>query len=440
MQPLGVFAQARHALYVWAVMHWFLLVYLLGRIKTAFISHPEQKRVAIKRLQGRTLRRAMEKLGACFIKLGQVMSTRPDRLDPEVIAELRLLQDKLPAFEFVRVKTIVERNLQKNLSDVFSEFDETPVAAASVAQVHRGRLRDGREVAVKVLRPGVREQIRRDGSFLVLSARLMALHPVLRLSDPVGFTTDFVEGLMRQTDLRIEGQNYERFRKNFADDPRIAFPEVYHELSSEEVLVMEFVRGVKVDALGPGDHTELARTLREASMRMSLKDGFVHADMHPGNMMRRDDGVLVLFDAGLAKEIAPDTKEQFVDICRCIAVGGPDDFVQHLQRYHEYLGDVDWEQIRRELHEFAAKYRNKTMAKLDFSAMVNDMMAITRRHHVRPMSDLSLVVVGTITSQGISKMLAPDYDAIHEMAKYIVPLLAAQKSHQVGEASAGAIA
>jgi ubiquinone biosynthesis protein len=428
MKPLGFVAQARHALYVWAVMHWFLLVYLIGRIGTLFISDPEQKRVRIRRLQGRTLRRAMQTLGACFIKLGQVMSTRPDRLDPEVIAELRHLQDKLPAFEFARVKRIVEAGLGKGLSDVFAEFDEQPVAAASVAQVHRARLRDGREVAVKVLRPGVREQIQRDGSFLVLSARLAALHPVIRLSDPVGFMNDFVDGLSRQTDLRIEAQNYDRFRENFADDPRIAFPAVHHELTSEQVLVMEFVRGVKVDALGPGDHTELARTLREASMRMSLKDGFVHADMHPGNMMRRDDGVLVLFDAGLAKEIAPDTKEQFVDICKCIAIGGPDDFVAHLQRYHVYLGNVDWEQIRRELHEFAGKYRNKTMAKLDFSAMVNDMMAITRRHHVRPMSDLSLVVVGTITSQGIGKMLAPEYDAIGEMAKYIVPLLAAQKS------------
>jgi ubiquinone biosynthesis protein len=430
MGRLGFFAQARHAIAVWAIMSWYFLVYLLGRIGTAFIGDAEKKRLALRRLQGRTLRRAMETLGACFIKLGQVMSTRPDRLDPEIIAELRHLQDKLPAFDFAIVRSIVERGLGKKIEDVFAEFDEKPVAAASVAQVHRAVLKDGREVAVKVLRPGVRDQIHRDGTFLVLSARLSAMHPVIRLSDPVGFMTDFAEGLERQADLGIEAQNYERFRQNFADDPRIAFPAVYHELSSKNVLVMEFIRGVKVDALPPGDHTELVRALREASMRMSLKDGFVHADMHPGNMMRRADGVLVLFDVGLAKEIAPDTKEQFVDICRCIAVGGPDDFVQHLQKYHVYMGNVDWEQIRKELHDFSNKYRNKTMGKMDFAGMVNDMMAITRKHHVRPMSDLSLVVVGTITSQGIGKMLAPDYDAIAEMAKYIVPLLAAQKSAQ----------
>jgi ubiquinone biosynthesis protein len=378
----------------------------------------------------------MSALGACFVKLGQVMSTRPDRFAPETIAELRKLQDKLPAFEFSKVKAIVEGGLKKPISEIFAEFDQTPVAAASVAQVHRAVLHDGREVAVKVLRPGVREQIARDGAFLVLSARLTALHPVLKLSDPVGFMRDFVDGLTKQTDLAIEARNYERFRENFADDPRIVFPAVHHALSSEEVLVMEFIRGVKIDALGAGDHSELARTLREASMRMSLKDGFVHADLHPGNMMRRDDGVLVLFDVGLAKEIAPDTKEQFVDICRCIAVGGPDDFVDHLKKFHVYLGDVDWEQIRQELHGFAGKYRGQGMAKMDFGAMVNDMLAITRKHHVRPMSDLSLVVIGTITSQGIGKMLCPDLDPIGEMAKYIVPLLAKQNAARASSSAA----
>ena len=436
MGRIGFVSQAMHALAVWAVMLWFSLVYLAGRLRTAFIRDPAQKRSARARLLGHVLRRAMATLGACFVKLGQVMSTRPDRFEPETIEELRTLQDKLPAFPFDKVRPIVERGLGKPLEELFREFDQVPVAAASVAQVHRAVLHDGEEVAVKVLRPGVRQQIARDGAFLVLSAKLTALHPVLRLSDPVGFMRDFVEGLQKQTDLRIEARNYERFRQNFADDPRVVFPKVHHELSSEEVLVMEFVRGVKVDALGPGDHSALALAVREASMRMTLKDGFVHADMHPGNMMRRDDGVLVLFDVGLAKDIAPDTKEQFVDICRCIAVGGPDDFVEHLKRFHEYLGEVDWEDIRRELHAFAGKYRGQGMAKMDFGAMVNDMLTITRRHHVRPMSDLSLVVIGTITSQGIGKMLCPDLDPIAELAKYIVPLLAKQAAARASASAA----
>jgi ubiquinone biosynthesis protein len=424
MGRVGFVSQVLHALLVWAVVSGFLMLYALGRVGTLFIRDAGARRSAVARLQGRLLRRAMARLGACFVKLGQVMSTRPDVLEPEVIEELRQLQDKLPAFDFATVRKLVEAGLRKPLHEVFSEFDEAPVAAASVAQVHRARLRDGQEVAVKVLRPGVRAQIARDGAFLVASARLIGLHPVLRLSDPVGFVREFVDGLVRQTDLRVEARNYERFRSNFADDPRIAFPAVHGELSSEAVLVMEFVRGVKLDALGPGDHTGIARALREATYRMCLSDGFMHADLHPGNMARRADGVLVLFDVGLAKEIAPATLEQFVDICRCIAMGGPDDFVSHLQRYHVYIGEVDWESLRVEAKALVSRFRGKGMAQLEYGELVNELLAIGRRYKVRPMADLSLVIVGSITSQGIGKMLCPDLDDFAEMAKYLAPLLA----------------
>ena len=173
--------------------------------------------VSMSSRSGRVLRRAMTALGATFVKLGQVMSTRPDLLDTETIDELRKLQDRLPAFPIERVRRIVEEDLGAPLEDRFAEFDPVPVAAASVAKVHRARTRDGREVAVKVLRPDVRERVLRDGAILDLFARMIEWSPTLRLSDPRGHLAQFMSGILDQTNLRLEVENYERFRGRVAE-------------------------------------------------------------------------------------------------------------------------------------------------------------------------------------------------------------------------------
>lgn len=410
-------------LWVWTVIAGYLLIYGARRLLTLTIRDAKKRRAQVAALQGEVLRRGMSHLGACFVKLGQVMSSRPDLFEPELIDELRKLQDKLPAFPFSTVQKTIEADLGKKVDQIFSEIDPVPVAAASVAQVHRGRLRDGSEVAIKVLRPNVRAQVERDGSLLLFSAKLLALHPSIRLSDPVGFTSEFVSGLSRQTDLRIEGANYTQFRENFKNEPRIAFPKVHDNLTRERVLVMEFVRGEKLDALGPGDHSALATALREAAFKMCLEDGFVHADMHPGNMVRREDGVLVLLDVGLATKIAPRTHDMFIDMTKCIAMGAPEDMVSHFKRFHLYMGEVDWDKMLFELKDFATKFRTRDVSQLDYSELVNEMLSMGRRYHVRPMSDLALVIVGTVTAQGIGKMLAPQVNDFAEMSKFLIPIL-----------------
>ena len=414
---------ALRGLSVFAVILLLLTGYAIARSLTLLLHDPKRRRASIARLQGATLRRGMGFLGACFVKLGQVMSSRPDLFEPELIAELRLLQDKLPPFAFTHVRRVLAAELGKPLDEVFAEVSELPLAAASVAQVHRGKLLSGDEVALKVLRPSIRAQVERDGALLLLFARLLALHPTIRLSDPVGFTAEFVRGLVRQTDLRIEAENYRIFRENFADDPRVAFPFVYTELSGERLLVMELVRGRKLDALPPGDHGEVARALRRATLQMCLEDGFMHADMHPGNMLLRDDGVVVLFDVGLSTRLRPEILELFVDMIKCIAMGTPDDLLNHFKNYHLHGNNVDWGRVRADLAQFFAKFRVQEMATLDYTEMTNEIMALGRRYHVRPVPELSLLLVGVVTVQGIGKMLMPEANDFEAMPAFLVPLL-----------------
>jgi ubiquinone biosynthesis protein len=402
---------------------WFMLAYAIGRIGTLFVRGRDRRRSAVAHLRGRILRRAMTVLGATFVKLGQVMSTRPDLFDPEMIDELRQLQDRMPPFPGATARRTVEEMLGGTIESRFAEFDAAPIAAASVAQVHRGRLTTGEEVAVKVLRPDVRAKVRRDTAILLAMAKITNLHPHWRLSDPVGHLSHFVEGILEQTDLRLEVEHYDQFRRHFAGYPGVRFPIVYTELSGERVMTMEFLRGTKLDNLAPGDHRALGGRLSHVMLKMCFEDGFIHADLHPGNLLLTDEGDVAIFDVGLAKRLPEEVHLAFIDFTKCLVMGSPADFVAHLQRFHHYIEGTDFAAVERDVTELLARFRGKAFADMEVGHLMNDVFALARRYRVRPLTDLTLVLVGLVTSEGLGKRLNPHSQIFVDIAAYIGPIL-----------------
>jgi ubiquinone biosynthesis protein len=321
------------------------------------------------------------------------------------------------------VRIMLEGDLGAGALDRFSEFDEKPVAAASVSQVHRARLKSGQEVAVKVIRPDVRAKVQRDAVILGFMAKVMALHPRVRLSDPVGHLEEFIQGILDQTDLRLELANYGRFREFFQHTEGVCFPEVYPEHSGERVMTMSFLRGHKLDALPPGDHRVLAKRLQKVFLKMCFVDGLVHADLHPGNLLLLESGELAIFDVGLVKHMSDEVLLQFADFTKCLVMGTAKDWIVHMKRFHKYAPDVDWSKFEIDIEGFLARFRKQNVAELELGQLTNELFAMARKYNVRPLSELALVIVAMVTAEGIGKQLNPHTNLFEDTAAFLMPLL-----------------
>jgi ubiquinone biosynthesis protein len=343
------------------------------------------------------LARDLETLGPTFVKLGQVLSTRPDLLPPAYVEALTRLQDNVQPLPFIDVQRIVEQELGARLSKAFSRFEEAPVAAASLGQVHRAALRDGRIVAVKVQRPDVAEQIDTDLTALDEIAHFLDKHTDAgRRLDLVGMVAEFREAITAEMDYTREAGHLRLIGANLSEFEAIVVPQPVDGYTSTRVLTMDFVSGTKVTAISPlvrldigGD--ALAETLVRAYLKQIVVDGIFHADPHPGNVLVTDTGQLALVDLGMVGRVTPDMQTRLLKLLLVVSEGRGEEAADIAVTLGERLPDFNETAFKRDIATLVGRYGHETMADFQIGRVFLELTRVTHAHCMRPPAELTLL-------------------------------------------------
>jgi ubiquinone biosynthesis protein len=394
-----------------------LMAYAWARVRARRLDQ-----AGLEALRGRRIATTLEGLGATFIKLGQILSTRPDLLGPGYTTELARLQDAVPPAPFATVEAVLAAELGEEARKRLAFVHPEPIAAASVAQVHEARLDTGERVALKVQRPEAEKQIERDLAILRFFAGLADRIPSVRLLSLPGAVESFGDALRGQLDFRLEAENNRRFAKNFAEVPKVGVPGLFPELCSRRVLGMELIEGVKATERDrvAGDRKALARVGGEAILKMVFLDGFVHADLHPGNIILADDGRLVLIDLGMVTEIPKDLQRVWVETFVSLSQA---DFRRTASLFYGYapsVGTTRYADFERDVAAYLERLYGKSLGEVEVGPAVSGMMNVLRRHQVQVDPSFTVVHVSLLVAEGLGKQLDPDIDMIALAAPYLM--------------------
>jgi len=379
--------------------------------------------------RGRHLREMLEELGPTFIKFGQLLSTRPDIVPPDIIAELVKLQDQVPPFDFGIVRSVIEEDLGLTLERLFVEFEPVPVATASIGQVHGAVLPDGTRVMVKVQQPSARHQITRDVELLYQVAELMRDHWGERLfADPVSVVDEFARSINREIDYVLEGRNMDRFAVNFAGDANVLVPTVQWRYTTRRVLTMQRLDGTTLnlldfDRLSVTERRDLAETITHCWFKQILEDGFFHADPHPANILFISPTQIGLLDFGMTGSLSQDDLEEgtrlFTDIL--------DQDISSVKRRLRHLG-VKWdregdEQMHARLDEAFGRYFGASLKQLDPAVVLHEIFDIIYQLHVQLPTRFLLLDKSLVTIEGVVTTLFPDFNVFDVARPYAGRLL-----------------
>jgi ubiquinone biosynthesis protein len=401
--------------------------------------------------QPQHLRLALEELGTTFIKLGQILSTRPDLLPPDFITELSRLQDSASTVPFEAVRETITAELDRPIEEVFAQLDPEPLASASIGQAHAATLADGTDVVVKVRRPGVIEQVNEDIEILHnLATAASRRWDAAREYDLVGLADEFAETLRHELDYLAEARNAERFATAFADDAEVHIPRVIGDASTSRILTLERVRGLKIsdtaalDASGI-DRRAVARLSTRVLCRMVFEDGFFHADPHPGNFFVEEGGRLGVIDFGMVGTLDDPTRDRLAVVLMAATTGDGVRLADGIVALGAAPDRVDRLRLGRDMNDLLARYTNRPIGEVPIGPLLEEILSIMRRHRLQLPANLALLVKTMVMSEGLGVRLDPDYRLGEVLAPYATALVARQYSpaalaRKLGRAGAEALA
>jgi ubiquinone biosynthesis protein len=372
------------------------------------------------------VRLAMQELGPAFVKLGQILAGRADLFGPEWIAEFSRLHSQVPAVPFDELRPQLREDLGDEPENLFARFDVEPLAAASIAQVHRAQLKDGSEVVVKIRRPGIREVIEAD---LRLLDRLAAIAetelPALKPYRPRQLVQEFARSLRRELDLAVECHNAERIAANFVAVPHVVIPRVHWAHTRERVNTQDYITGIpgeRLELLGAEagfDRKLLARRGAQAVLKMILEDGFFHADPHPGNVFYLPGNAIAFIDFGMVGRVSPRRREDLLQLLLGLVEREPRVVAEVLM---DWTGDghgLNPDQLEGEIEDFVDQYHSTPLAELNLGQMLASVTTILREHHLALPADLALLIKAFISLEGMGRGLDPGF----HMATEALPML-----------------
>lgn len=403
------------------------------KIATVFAKHglkelfgrPDEEGAVGKERQGKRLRAALEELGPTFAKLGQILSTRPDLLPPEYIKELATLQDNVPPLSEEQVVNVMEQELGVPWEDVFDHIEPQPLAAGTIAEVHRATLATGEKVVVKVQRPDAKEQIEQDLALLEVFAEKVAHRPGLKqVIDMEAVFTHLSDSLHRELDFRQEAANMRRMTDVISSFSRLRVPEVYGDYSTSRLLVMRDVAGGPIATAPEGTpRKEAARQLLESFYKQIMVDGFFHADPHPGNLMWQPEEELLYFlDLGMVGEVSAEMREQMMLLLMAFwqeDVGFLTDISLMLSGAID-RSDLDVDAFSEEIGALMAKNRTASLKDIQLGPVLQEMTEISLRHNVPLPASLTLTGKALAQMQLAAAELDPELDPFDVAGKFLM--------------------
>ncbi|RKG59889.1 AarF/ABC1/UbiB kinase family protein [Corallococcus sp. AB011P] len=375
----------------------------------------------------RRFRLFLAELGPTFIKLGQVLSTRADLLPAEFVEELATLQDNVEAIPLEQVHAQIRGALGKDVQELFAQVDPEPLAAASIAQVHRAVTLDGEEVVIKVQRPGIAQRIDADLGVLRSLARLLeAVVEETGIYSPSGIVDEFDRAIHEELDFINEATNIRAFLENHKDRPYLKIPRVHAALSSRTVLTMEFIRGEKINpaALPEADRKQIAQHILEASFRQLFDDGLFHGDPHPGNVLLMEGNRLALLDFGVVGRLTRPMQETLVMLCLAVALKDSDSVARILYRVGVPDARANLMGFRNDIDSILGQHLPTTLGQVDARTLLRDLLDLAVKYRIRIPKEYALLSRASISTEGMLRGLYPELNILEVALPYAKELMA----------------